>query len=141
MTACSFVVSVPVCWNWAVRAARTTIPLFIPDRTLSTCRSLDMRRRGYIPRRSPLRVKCSCRNTSSSRKWDDGSVMTLKPMKTFHSCLHLRTFRRRRTSAIDKTVHTLVARGVRDFHAFCDLGYDPGNTRRLHDWSATDGSE
>src|ERR1039458_9344164 len=50
MTACSFAVSAHVCWNWAVRAARTAIPLFILGRTLSTCRSLDMRRLGSIRR-------------------------------------------------------------------------------------------
>src|ERR1700736_3276617 len=50
MTACSFAVSDHVCWNWAVRAARTAIPLFILGRTLSTCRSLDMRRLGSIRR-------------------------------------------------------------------------------------------
>src|SRR5260370_24819294 len=48
MTACSFAVSAHVCWNWAVRAARTAIPLFILGHTLSTCRSLDMRRLGFI---------------------------------------------------------------------------------------------
>jgi hypothetical protein len=57
MTACSFVVSDHVCWNWAVRAARTAIPLFILGRTLSTCRSLDMRRLGSM--RSPCRTLCN----------------------------------------------------------------------------------
>src|SRR5579862_3160565 len=50
MTACSFAVSDHVSWNWAVRAARIAIPLFILGRMLSTCRSLDMRRRGFIRR-------------------------------------------------------------------------------------------
>src|SRR5437660_11535234 len=50
MTACSFAVSAHVYWNWAVRAARTAIPLFILGRTLSTCRSLDMRHLGSIRR-------------------------------------------------------------------------------------------
>src|SRR5271156_4429651 len=50
MTACSFAVLAHVCWNWAVRAARNAIPLFILGRTLSTCRSLDMRRLGSIRR-------------------------------------------------------------------------------------------
>src|SRR5580693_1077573 len=50
MTACSFAVSAHVCWNWAARAAPTAIPRFIPDRTLSTSRSLDMRRPGSIRR-------------------------------------------------------------------------------------------
>src|ERR1700690_1648918 len=50
MTACSFAVSAHVCWNWAVRAARTAIPLFILGHTLSTCRSWDMRRLGSIRR-------------------------------------------------------------------------------------------
>src|SRR5882762_2480744 len=50
MTACSFAVWAQVCWNWAVRAARTAIPLFIQGRMLSTCRSLDMRRLGSIRR-------------------------------------------------------------------------------------------
>src|SRR5580658_10866950 len=50
MTACSFAVSDHVCWNWAVRAARTAILLFILGRTLSTCRSLGMRHRGSIRR-------------------------------------------------------------------------------------------
>src|ERR1700730_75641 len=50
MTACSFAVSAHVFWNWAARAARTAIPLFILGRTLSTCRSLDMRRLGSIRR-------------------------------------------------------------------------------------------
>jgi hypothetical protein len=48
MTACSFAVSAHVCWNWAVRAARTAIPLFILGHTLSTCRSLDMRRKNLF---------------------------------------------------------------------------------------------
>src|SRR5258708_25038825 len=48
MTACSFAVGAHVCWNWAVRAARTAIPRFILGHTLSTCRSLDMRRLGSI---------------------------------------------------------------------------------------------
>src|SRR5438132_4787541 len=39
-----------VCWNWGARAARTAIPLFILGHTLSTCRSLDMRRLGSIRR-------------------------------------------------------------------------------------------
>jgi len=34
----------------AVRAARIAIPLFIPGHTLSTCRSLDMKRLGSIRR-------------------------------------------------------------------------------------------
>src|ERR1700677_4370008 len=51
MTACSFAVSAHVCWNSAVRAARTAIPLFILGHTLSTCRSLDTRRPGSIRRR------------------------------------------------------------------------------------------
>src|ERR1051326_1183653 len=50
MTACSFAVSAHVCWNWAVRAARTAIPRFIPGRTWSTCRSLGMRRLESIRR-------------------------------------------------------------------------------------------
>src|SRR5215469_15891721 len=50
MTACSFAVSAHVCWNWAVRAVRTAIPLFILGHTLSMCRSLDMRRLGSIRR-------------------------------------------------------------------------------------------
>src|SRR5581483_7804324 len=50
MTACSFAVSAHACWNWAARAARTAIPRFIPGHTWSTCRSLDMRRRGFIRR-------------------------------------------------------------------------------------------
>src|SRR5882757_125837 len=50
MTACSFAVWAHVCWNWAVRAERTDIPLFILGHTLSTCRSLDMRRLGSIRR-------------------------------------------------------------------------------------------
>src|SRR5580704_17617057 len=50
MTACSCAVSAHECWNWAVRAARTAIPLFIPGHTSSTCRSLDMRRLGSIRR-------------------------------------------------------------------------------------------
>src|SRR5437660_4087656 len=54
MTACSCAVSAHVCWNWAVRAARTAIPLFILGHTLSTCRSLDMRRLGSI--RKPCRA-------------------------------------------------------------------------------------
>src|SRR3954464_2269122 len=54
MTACSFAVSAHVCWNWAVRAAQTAIPLSILGRTLSTCRSLDMRRLGYIPKLARL---------------------------------------------------------------------------------------
>jgi hypothetical protein len=50
MTACSFAVWAHVCWNWAVRAARTAIPLFILGHTSSTCRSLDTRRLGFIRR-------------------------------------------------------------------------------------------
>src|SRR6266849_4230257 len=50
MTACSFAVSAHVWWNWAARAARTAIPPSIRCRTLSTCRSLDMRRLGSIRR-------------------------------------------------------------------------------------------
>src|SRR5215469_12305162 len=50
MTACSFAVSAHVCWNLAARAGPTAIPLFIPGRTLSMCRSLDMRRLGSIRR-------------------------------------------------------------------------------------------
>src|SRR5258708_16123390 len=50
MTACSFAVEAHVCWNWGVRAGRTAIPPFILGRTLSTCRSLDMRRLGSIRR-------------------------------------------------------------------------------------------
>src|ERR1700722_1682904 len=50
MTACSSAVWAHVCWNWAVRVARTAIPLFILGRTLSTCRSLDTRRLGSIRR-------------------------------------------------------------------------------------------
>src|ERR1022692_914231 len=56
MTACSFAVLAHVCWNWGARAARTAIPLFILGRTLSTCRSLDMRRLGSI--RRPCRGFC-----------------------------------------------------------------------------------
>src|ERR1017187_6139931 len=56
MTACSFAVSAHVCWNWAARAARTAIPLFILGPTLSTCRSLDMRRLESI--RRPCRGFC-----------------------------------------------------------------------------------
>src|SRR5271154_3828654 len=54
MTACSFAVSAQVCWNWAARTARTAILLFILGHTLSTCKSLDMRRLGSIrrPRRA-----------------------------------------------------------------------------------------
>jgi hypothetical protein len=37
-----------VCWNWGARALRTAIRLFILGHTLSTCRSLDMRRLGSI---------------------------------------------------------------------------------------------
>ena len=51
MTACSFAVSAHGCWSWAAKAARTAIPRFIPGRTWSTCRSLDMRRLGSIRRR------------------------------------------------------------------------------------------
>src|SRR5580698_148630 len=50
MTACSFAVSAHVYWNWAARAARTALPRFILGPTLSTCRSLDMRRLGSIRR-------------------------------------------------------------------------------------------
>jgi hypothetical protein len=50
LTACSFAVSAHVCWNWAVRAARTAIPLFILGRTWSTFKSLDMSRLGSIRR-------------------------------------------------------------------------------------------
>src|SRR5580693_323631 len=64
MTACSFVVSAHVCWNWAVRAARTAIPLFILGRTLSTCRSLDMRRLGSICRLAGLFCSASFSNSA-----------------------------------------------------------------------------
>src|SRR5579871_3199862 len=50
MTACSSAVSAHACWNWAVRAGRTAIPLFILGHTLSTCRNLDMKRPGSIRR-------------------------------------------------------------------------------------------
>jgi exodeoxyribonuclease III len=63
MTACSFAVSAHVCWNWAVKAARTACPRSIPGHTLSTCKSLDTRRPGSIRRlcragteRDPLKV-------------------------------------------------------------------------------------
>src|ERR1700677_796704 len=56
MTACSFAVSAHGCWNWAVRAVRTAIPLFILGPTLSTCRSWDMRRLESI--RRPCRSFC-----------------------------------------------------------------------------------
>src|SRR5580658_7571703 len=50
MTACSFAVSAHVCWNWAVRAAPTAIPLFILAPMLNMSRSLDTRRPGSIRR-------------------------------------------------------------------------------------------
>src|ERR1700751_2796245 len=61
MTACSFAVSAHVCWNWAVKAARTAIPLFILGHTLSTCKSLDMKRLGSIRRLAAL--LCSARRS------------------------------------------------------------------------------
>src|SRR5579864_2251484 len=54
MTACSFAVWAHVCWNWAVRAARTAIPRFIPAPMLNMSRSLGTRRRGSMRRLAGL---------------------------------------------------------------------------------------
>src|SRR5579863_1084804 len=50
MTACFFAGWAHVCWNWAARAARTAVRLFILGRTLNMSRSLDTRRLGSIRR-------------------------------------------------------------------------------------------
>jgi energy-coupling factor transporter ATP-binding protein EcfA2 len=57
------------------RAARTVIPLFILGRTLSTCRSLDMRRLGFIHRALQRRTSQSVPvfPVFSSRIFDAGS--------------------------------------------------------------------
>jgi hypothetical protein len=57
MTACSFAVSAHVFWNWAVRAARTAIPLFILDRTLS---ALGLEALERFVHKEPLRRVHEC---------------------------------------------------------------------------------
>ena len=44
ITACSFAVWAPVCWNWAVRAARTALPLSIPAPYVEYVQKLGTRR-------------------------------------------------------------------------------------------------
>src|SRR5580704_15173260 len=90
MTACSFAVSAHVCWNWAARAAPTALPLFTLGRTLSTCRSLDMKRLGSIRRAcsacmGPPGLGFSKRSTGNVASWRLRAydcVMTAKKRKT-----------------------------------------------------------
>src|SRR5580700_10638623 len=72
MIACSFAVSAHVCWNWAVRVARIAIPLFILGHTLSTCRNLGMRHRGFIRRACVPGLRA---------QWRPGRRPTVSPLR------------------------------------------------------------